>query len=206
MRRSMGVLALALGLALVAGCSGDDGESLLPCPAKGIGGAELGDWEKYNCQEPQICPDRGWISVLDYPVDPANPKRAMSVILTNCSKGQKKLVIEKVVLKGDDRCYMSEPEVEDKEILPGGLNSRFIRVTWKPEQAGRDDAALFIHSNAQNFPILEVPLCGTAVAPQGDAGIVIADKGVWTFDAAPPWVQCNPVTKLNDKCHSDPKP
>jgi hypothetical protein len=208
MRRSLGVLTLGICLALVAGCSGDDGDGgpSKPCPAKGIGVGEIGDWENYNCSEPQICPDKGWVAVFDYPVDPANPKRALSVILTNCSKGQQKLVIEKVVVKGDDRCYMSEAEVEDKEILPGSLNARFVRVTWKPEAAGRDDAALEIHSNAKNFPVLEIPLCGTAIAPSGDAGVVIPDKGAWTQDAAPPWARCNPVTKLNSKCHTDPIP
>ncbi len=200
---STGVLALSLGLTLMTGCSTDDTD-LLPCPANGIGPAEQRGWEKYDCKQPQICPDLGWLSVFDQPVN--GDVREMAVLITNCTKGQAKLVIDKVVLKGDDRCAMSEPEVETKEVLPGLNNAVSIRITWKPKAAGRDDAAIFIHSNAKNYPILEVPVCGTAIASQGDAGFVIPDKGAWTHDAAPPWERCHPVDMINTKCHTDPNP
>ena len=139
------MFAALMGLGLGA-CSGDDNDGK-PCPENGIGADEIENWEQYNCTQPQICPDIGWVAVIGYPVSPDSPKRQMAVQLTNCSKGNTKLIIEKVVLKGNSRCYMSEPQIEDREIDPGDGNGKTIAVTWKPEKVGRDDAALFIHSN-----------------------------------------------------------
>ena len=214
MQRATKVLLSFLGLSLVAlvACSGDDGGGK-PCPKAGIGANEIANWQDYDCSQPQICPGIGWVAVEGYPVNPANPAREMVVVLTNCSKGSTKLEIQKVVLLGDSRCTMTEPEIEERKIDPGPDNGRFVRVKWKPEALGRDDAALMIYTNAQNKPILEVPICGTAVPSQTLDGSVapaldgsVAPEPDASLDDAgeKPNFLCKPVTKLNAKCHADP--
>ncbi len=206
MQRAMKMLLTFLGLSLmtVGACSGDDGGGK-PCPKAGIGAGEMGNWQDYNCSEPQICPDIGWVAIEGYPVNPANPAREMVVVLTNCSKGSTKLEIQKVVLVGDSRCSMTEPEIEERKIDPGPDNGRFIRVKWKPKALGRDDAALMIYTNAQNMPVLEVPICGTAVPSQTlDGGVSPGPDASLADAGTKPNFTCKPVTKLNTTCHADP--
>lgn len=188
-------LALLCSALLVGGCSGDDGEKLLPCPEGGLTLQEhVENAAQYNCQEPQICPDQGSMAMPTggYVIDTTAPPWSSNNVITNCSKGGKPLVITKIFVRGDARCAFTEPQIEATEIDPGMETA--VKIDWKPAAAGEDHAALVIVSNAQNFPELVLPACSTAYT---ESPVAPNDAGVF------PPLECDAVTSVNTTCHTE---
>ena len=146
----------------------------------------------------------------------------LSFLLTNCSTGGEKLVIEKIGVYGDNRCYFADVTSSDirsqsqrdtasaTEILPG--ETSVVRTTYNPKQPGEDFAEIRVTSNAENFPTLRLRVCGRAEAPAPDAGpppavdAGVADGGGTVVrDAGAPDAfnfECKAVEKL-ESCHSE---
>ncbi|MBW2731175.1 MAG: hypothetical protein JRH20_02215 [Deltaproteobacteria bacterium] len=178
---------------LFAGCS-DDGD-LLPCPEGGLTTAEqLVNAADYGCNQPQICPDQGSMAMPTggYIIAPTAAPYSSNNVITNCSTGQGRLEITKIIVRGDARCAFTEPQIEKTDVDPGTATA--VKIDWKPEAAGEDHAALVIFSNAQNFPVLVLPACSTAYI---EAPVAATDAGV-----SGPLV-CNEVTTVNTTCHSE---
>ena len=99
----------------------------------------------------------------------------VSFILTNCSTGNRKLTISKLVLAGDSRCVFSEPEIYPGKVVDPG-DQITLRTVYKPTAIGEDHAALIIESDGQNYPKFVIPICGKVIAqpvPGTDAGAVV---------------------------------
>ena len=213
------VLCLVCSMLLFGACSDNTAEEKLPCPPDGIGRAEFQgispaeqflDSQKFACTEPQLCPD------VDAAL-PGGPLPAqVSVGLTNCSTGNKKLVIEKVQFLGDARCSYTcaarqadpaakcQVAVEKSEVDPGETIS--IMMIYDPTSDGEDHAQFRIFSNAQNFPAddpLRIPTCGFYSSSSPDAGV--DDGGTGTADAGTGSgeLRCKEVSEVNTNCHKD---
>lgn len=220
MRSAVWIVSLAL-LALLLACSDEDSKK--PCPPKGIGveefegvsaGDQLLNYQNYACSEPQICPDLVTAAIAPYYVidESAAPAQA-SVGLTNCSTGNKKLVIEQVVLVGDKECAFTCPcrrdksapcarcqvSIEKSEIEPGETIS--ISIEYKPTKARLDGAAFHVYSNAQNFSRSVTPICVRALDdPPGGSSDAGAGDGGGGNAPAPP--RCDFIDpEVNTTCH-----
>ena len=196
MNRITVTCALPAFLLLLGACS-DDNEKKA-CPTGGLGVTapsgkkcnsilnpsdpnlldcqqQVEDYKKYDCKEPQVCFDTNFQSAWGFVISQSASAYSMSFILTNCSSGTEKLVISKVEVLGNSRCYfdfkmnctaddagqVGTCDVEKMEIAPG--ESGLIRARYFPEKSGEDDAILRVHTNAENFPQLDLYICGSGV-------------------------------------------
>jgi hypothetical protein len=217
-------LVVPVILSLLVACGSDDKDKK-QCPAKGIAvesstgvacstatadpenptykvaaqdcSDQLKNYKNYLCTDPQICVDLGVRIVPDFIVDPMSTGESVSFLITNCSTGNKKLTISKVVIVGDSRCSYSEAEVEAKEVAPG--KDMLIRTVYKPKTPGVDMAGIHIISDAQNYKPFVLPLCGRALAkyqPGKDSGPSGADA------ATNKPLRCDDATnmKVNTTC------
>lgn len=207
--------ALALSLLLFGACSDDKGGGMRACPTDAAGkvvglgviafdgvepGKQIEEAFLYNCSEPQICPDQGSPYVPSFVVDPSKAAYGISLGLTNCSTGNNKLVIEKVVIAGDPRCSFTDASIEGKDIAPGKGNTTFVKVDWFPKTVGQDYGAMWVYSNAQNFNPLKVPFCGNAIAQAPDGGVVVQpDLGAYTEAGLSIW-KCPEAKTVNASC------
>ena len=105
-----------------------------------------------ECSEAEDCPTRDYLCEDGQCI----AEKSYNLILSN--NGCNDLVIESVELRGDDRCSYGEVSVESKTVEPSGF--AFVSFTYSPKSAGEDQVALYIRSNAVNFPQLIIPVCG----------------------------------------------
>ena len=78
--------------------------------------------------------------------------------------GEQTLVIEDVVYRGDQNCSFNFEGPDVTEL--GFEETAFIRGFWAPTVEGEDQIAMEeVSSNAENHPLLVVPICGLGVAP-----------------------------------------
>jgi len=223
MHQRLTSVALLLVLAALGGCS-DDGVKLTTCPAKGIGVtassgescatalatnpkgavgqdclAQFSDYKTYDCQEPQIGLDKTKLP-LTIGVNPNSAFIDVYWTITNCAgPNGRKLNIKGIGIAGDSGCFFSaEPEIEAKVVDPGKQIS--MRVQFKPKAVGENHAAIYLVSDAQNYPTMILPVCVKVLdkAPAGDGGVA-RDLSVPSFD-------CKDVIKdvpkpCNDTCH-----
>lgn len=185
--------ALLLGLLAALGtgaCDDASAESLKPCPPKGLGVETASgtscknylpsaDWKEcedqllnsqtYDCSAAQICPSA---SMRVAPAATAGGAGVpLSFLLVNGSRSAT-LTISKIEITGDTRCsfeFDKQRDLERETLEPG--KSAALRVIYKPTYTGQDHAHLRVHSNAENFPTLILPVCGEATkGPHPDAG------------------------------------
>jgi hypothetical protein len=224
------VLALGLGA-----CSSDSQEQQ-PCPAKGIGVqaasgvdcatalkanegsadskdclAQFQDYKKYNCTEPQIGFDTTKRKFL-WELDATAAFKDINWTITNVagSAQGKKLTVKAVGIAGDTgaECFFStQPEIQDSSIGAGGSIS--MRIQYKPKTVGEFNAAVYVVTDAQNFPKMVLPVCVKVVpaAAKPDFGVPTdagqKDKATTKTDSATSAFDCVDVTtKCNETCHA----
>ncbi len=214
---------VALSLVLAGGCAKED-DNKKSCPPKGIAVAaadgtpcaqasadptsvpgkdcrdQVEKYKEYDCFEPQVCPDQSKRKIPDFVLDLKAQGQEVSFILTNCSTGNRKLTISKLVLAGDSRCVFSEPEIFPGKVVDPG-DQITLRTVYKPTAVGEDHAALIIESDAQNYPKFVIPICGKVIdkpAPGADAGTPGKDAGTG------PVFDCKDVQgKITTSCHKE---
>lgn len=208
--RSIVVLSVAL-----CGCNDSNEQKDFrskPCPTGGLAAPgttqqeqqeQIENYQKYACDQPQICPDEGSPFAPFYVIDPKAAPATVNLGLTNCSTGQKKLLIDKIVIAGDQRCFFTEAIVEKQTIDPG--ETVIVKVDYKPTALGEDHGQFQIHSNAENHAVLKVPFCSRALdkAPVSpDAGVADGgpSDGGTAADAAVR-MRCQEVTSVTSQCH-----
>ncbi len=120
--------------------------------------------EEESLSPPEIRPDLSPIPVGTHYTD-ADPY-VFNLMIQN--RGEQTLVISSVVARGDQNCAFTWEGPAEAELEYN--DSTFIKGTYDPSVAGEDQVALEITSNAENFPLLEIPVCGKAVAPGDDMG------------------------------------
>lgn len=79
------------------------------------------------------------------------------------NRGEELLEIEDVTFRGDQNCAF-DFEGPDLWTL-GQEEAAFVRGYYKPTVAAEDHIAMEITSNAENYPVFVVPICGLAVEP-----------------------------------------
>jgi hypothetical protein len=213
---------ISLALLLVApGCADDSKKA---CPEGGLGittsdgtlcsgildplsekvaecQEQMREYVDYDCAEPQICPDHGAHQIPFYILAPSTAPEELTFTLTNCSTGGKPLVIEKVEITGDPRCHFTfNPETDIQpslEIKPG--ETGFIRAVYDPQALGEDHGQIRIYSNAQNFPLLVLPICAWANPEPAGTG----DAGVTGTDLMVEIPACKDVGDTIEPCHQN---
>jgi hypothetical protein len=85
------------------------------------------------------------------------------LMITNASTGSQDLVINNVTILGDPECAFEfdlETDLVQQTIPPG--ESSPLRVRFAPDGVGEHHAGLRIRSNAQNYPQMDLWVCGRA--------------------------------------------
>jgi hypothetical protein len=145
-------------------------DTLLMCPPSEGCSAQLNAWATHDCSVPQIYPDRAY-QAMQQPVVPGDGRRLYFVLRNAATRGRD-LVIDKVELFGDSRCAFRFDAGKDLErrAIPA-RETTVVRLSYQPAEPGVDSGRLRLHSNAQNFPVLELVFCGrSALAGSPDAG------------------------------------
>lgn len=201
-------ILILCALVLGSGC-GDDNDNLKPCPPKGLGvesasGTSCGSfspnikpgdkgyaayedcqdqithWDEYACRQPQIATDQtGWW-MPRWLIDDIGTN--LSFPIFNYSTGRQDLVVSKVEFTGDKRCSFTYDHKNgmDKTVIEPGKDGAFLLALYKPTKPGEDHGHIRIHSNAQNFPVFVIPVCGRAYwkyKPGADSGASPAPDG-----------------------------
>lgn len=174
------LLSLALGSpGCLASCNepGADlpaGMPEAPCKCAPDAGADSSCRIAYRAA--QICPDQ---SPFPFCSRIINTSTDIPLILSN--RGLAPLRISSVELLGDDNCafgtptlHYGSPEVPMPLGTPIPYNKdAFVRISYRPKKAAADYTILRIKSNAENFPQLDIAVCGQGVtqagAPDGGA-------------------------------------
>lgn len=81
--------------------------------------------------------------------------------------GEKILKVERLEVKGDQRCAFEFKGPDIRELGEG--EAGFIRATYKPQIEGYDNVALHVISNAEELPDFVVPVCGYGGSDPGGA-------------------------------------
>lgn len=147
------VMAVApLLLVPPAGC-GDDGEQGPAAPAI------LPQQSPYDC---------GPVPIIGATADAEKAlgqQRTFTIQLSN--SGGRPLIIEQARILGDLRCSFSQPAILRASAFSHG-RSALLLIGYRPSAPGDDDVMLEVTSNASNFPVLHVPICGTGYDPAGE--------------------------------------
>ena len=98
----------------------------------------------------------------------ASDAEALRFDLQLLNLGDEELVINEVRLRGDGGCAFTLSDPDQWSLYRG--ESSFVRGWYQPTTAGEDHVALEVESNAANFPLLVVPVCGRGVAEVGEQG------------------------------------
>ena len=186
------IVLLSVGLFVVGGCSDDEKKA---CPAGGLGVTsaatgkpcagildpndtdlldcqeQIQNYKDYGCSKPQVCFDQNFQQGFGFTVAPSAPAYRLSFVITNCSTGNEKLVIQSVEVLGDEKCsftFDTSVDVEKLEIPPGEFG--LVSARYLPTKLGEDHAVLVLHTNAENFPTLKLYACGTGI-PRFAAGL-----------------------------------
>ena len=180
-------LALILCVSLLAACSKSDCKKDLtgldnaaPCLniTEADDGGAVGKPQCYV--EPQMCPGKGGFPFCERAVDTTFRD---SLEITNM--GDSDLVISSVVARGNAGCAFIEPELRDPDggvpmtVKPQEMilfSFRFTPPEAQPECQAYTALVEFT-SNAQNFPVLRVPMCGRGL-PKGSPPSPVNDAGV----------------------------
>jgi len=125
-------------------------------------------------EQPQICPGKGGFPFCERPVG-----QTFRDSLEIQNVGEKDLVITSIIARGNEGCAFVDPELRDPDAgVPLTVKPQetvLFSFRFSPPAVGRYNALLEIKSNAENYPVLKVPLCGLGVAP--DAGVNPVDDG-----------------------------
>jgi hypothetical protein len=123
------------------------------------------------CEE-DLSPPEIWIDISPvyvgiHEINPESEPYHFDLRFTN--RGEEALEIESARIRGDQYCAF---EFQGPDILELGEDeSAFMRGWYNPAVAADDQIALELYSNAVNYPMLVVPVCGRGVLPgTQDAG------------------------------------
>lgn len=108
---------------------------------------------------PEILVDINPVILGNRLVDPDATALNFNLQFTN--RGEETLFIDSVRIRGDARCSFAflGPDVEEV----GQEGAMFMRGAYLPTETGDDRIALEVRSNAENTPLLTVPVCGVGV-------------------------------------------
>ena len=149
-------LSLCLALAALPACSQDvqtlpEGENACAPTAEHPGSG------------PHLCPAQSPVAYCERLVGVVH---STDLVLSN--RGTDPVEISDVRIRGDARCSFRTPLIDVMEIAPS-TGAAVVRIDYFPQTAGEDRVFLEIDSNAANFPLLEIGVCGRAIATADDA-------------------------------------
>jgi hypothetical protein len=110
---------------------------------------------------PHLCPAQSPVAYCDHLVGIVH---TTDLVLSN--RGTETVEIQDVRIRGDARCSFRTPLIDEAEIAPNA-GAAVVRIDYFPQTPGEDRVFLEIESNAANFPLLEIGVCGRAI-PSSD--------------------------------------
>ncbi len=119
---------------------------------------------------PQILPQQSPYNLGTVPVMGATSEdeqelgQARSFTLQLSNSGGEPLVIEQARILADTRCSFSQPAILRPKAFARG-RSALLLLGYRPTLPGDDEVMLEVTSNASDYPVLHVPICGTAYDP-----------------------------------------
>ncbi|HEY3351836.1 MAG TPA: hypothetical protein VGQ83_01185 [Polyangia bacterium] len=173
------VLALTITAALMAvgGCKSEtsckaslgSGGASAPC-LNNVGtdpdGGAMATPECYAKAE--ICPGKGGFPFCERARGSSNRD---SVELQN--RGQTPLTITAIRTRGDDRCAFIDPQLGSSDggvpVTIGPDETVLFSFRFVPPEVGQYNALIELETNAENYPVLRIPVCGIGISP--DAGV-----------------------------------
>ena len=124
--------------------------------------------------EPEIWIDISPVSVGTRSISPDLDPLHFDLQFIN--RGEQTLEIYGFNIRGDRNCSFvfegpDNKNAGEEKLELGENQSTFVRGWYKPRVVGEDQISLEMSSNAGNFPLLIVPICGRGVLPETvDAG------------------------------------
>jgi hypothetical protein len=187
MMRIAYALAAVLCVGLLAGCGskssckktyGDDPAAPCRNTTTSDDAGAVGTPQCYV--QPQVCPGKGGFPFCERPVGETYRD---SLEITNT--GEDVLTIYSVVARGDTSCAFVDPELRDPDGgVPLNINPQetvLFSFRFAPPAAQAEcqayTALVEFTSNAENFPVLRIPMCGRGLeagsppSPVNDAGV-----------------------------------
>lgn len=180
--------AAALLLLALAACS-DDPAACLASYAEG-GDASVACLEDPTALDsacydpPQICPGfAGW-GFCDVEMGSST---TFSLVLLN--RGAKPMTIQSVKVRGDTRCSVYDLQVDPPVggQVEGG-DSAILQFRYAPTTVGPDHVDIEVTTDAENFPVLNFPICGNAIevgAPPADVCLNCVDVTASEYTECP---------------------
>lgn len=120
--------------------------------------------------EPQICPRVNPINFCEQYIPGDGPAELATWELMLDNRGQGVLEIDDFEVLHDRRCAFAEPnggvelwDNDDGDDFAATVRSRgaaFLRIEYRPPSPGTDSVTIRVHSNAENFPELDIYVCG----------------------------------------------
>jgi len=167
----------------------------LPGPLLPGCGDESGD----GPTEPRIVPQQspynlGVVPILGATAEEEQARqqeRSFTIQLAN--GGGERLEIATARILGDVRCSFSQPGILRGTAFARG-RSAVLLLGYRPATPGDDDVMLEVRSNAANFPVLLLPICGVAYDP------------ATTVDMPLPRACREPSLEPNPACPGAPEP
>jgi hypothetical protein len=182
MRFSLVCAVVVLGLGL-GGCKSSnscratlaDASAATPCLNE-VSSDDGGAIATGQCfAKPEICPGKGGFPFCEHPVGSSYRD---SVEIQN--RGQSPLTIYSIRTRGDDHCAFVDPALSGSP--DGGVpttiapdDTAILSFRFVPPSLGQFNALIELETNAENFPVLRIPVCGIGVA--ADAGVNPIDDG-----------------------------
>jgi hypothetical protein len=175
--------ALVAALMTVSGCKSStsckaslgDAGAAAPC-LNAVGSSDAGAVATPQCfAQPEICPGKGGFPFCERAVGSSNRD---SVQLQNL--GSKPLTIYSIRTRGDSHCAFIDPALEGSPdagvpMVIGPDETAIFSFRFVPPDLGQYNALIEINTNAENFPVLRIPVCGIGVST--DAGVNPVDDG-----------------------------
>ena len=157
--------AVSIGLAAVhPGCAGDDclesfssagGDAAAVCTST----LAQGSREGVCYARPQICPS---LQPVLFNSRLVNTETGFNLLLQNF--GRQPLTITGIRVRGDERCAFVEPQTSPAiGQTVEGADGMILRFKYRPPAEGEDHIQIEVESDAENFPLLSVSVCGRGV-------------------------------------------
>jgi len=121
-------------------------------------------------EAPQICPRINPINLCEQFIPEGGNAEQITWELMLDNLGQGLLEIESVEVRHDRRCAFEDPlgtieiwdndDSDDHAATVRSSGAAFLRIQYRPPSPGEDAVTVTVNSNAENFPSLDVFICG----------------------------------------------
>jgi hypothetical protein len=141
---------------------------------------------------PEACPD---LSPVRFCAREAGSDNVVNLKVLN--RGNKPLTVNSVKVRGDTRCAFKMPQYSPAlgTAVEGG-DSLIFQFQYDPPSPGDDHIAIEVTTNADNLPLIVIPVCGHGVPPVQNLDGGAPDVGQ-VLDPGPNCLPCKDQSKAD---------